>query len=30
MINYTSSGMGNMKCENTRHVQDNVTIANNC
>ena len=29
MINYTSSGMGNVKCENARHVQNNVTIANN-
>ena len=27
MINYTSSGMGNVKCENARHVQDNVTTA---
>ena len=25
MINYTSSGMGNLKCENARHVQNNVT-----
>ena len=30
MISYTSSGMGNVKCENARHVQKNVTIANNC
>ena len=27
MINYTSSGMGNLKCENARHVQNNVTTA---
>ena len=27
MINYTSSGMGNVKCENARHVQNNVTTA---
>ena len=27
MINYTSSGMGNMKCENARHVQNNVKAA---
>ena len=27
MINYTSSGMGNVKCENARHVQNNVTAA---
>ena len=27
MINYTSSGMGNVKCENARHVQDNETTA---
>ena len=27
MINYTSSGMENMKCENARHVQNNVTTA---
>ena len=27
MINYTSSGMGNVKCENARHVQKNVKIA---
>ena len=25
MINYTSSGMGNLKCENARHVQNNAT-----
>ena len=25
MINYTSSGMGNLKCENVRQVQNNVT-----
>ena len=25
MINYTSSGMGNLECENVRHVQNNVT-----
>ena len=30
MINYTSSGVGNVKCENARHVQNNITIANNC
>ena len=30
MINYTSSGMGNVKCENARHVQKHLTIANNC
>ena len=27
MINYISSGMGNLKCDNARHVQDNVTTA---
>ena len=27
MINYTSSGMGNLKCENVWHVQSNVTTA---
>ena len=27
MINYTSSGMGNLKCENAWHVQNNVTTA---
>ena len=27
MINYTSSGMGNLKCENARHDQNNVTTA---
>ena len=27
MINYTSSGMGNVKCENARHVQNNVKTA---
>ena len=27
MINYTSSGMGNLKFENARHVQNNVTTA---
>ena len=27
MINYTSSGMGNLKCENARLVQNNVTTA---
>ena len=25
MISYTSSGMGNVKCENPRHVINNVT-----
>ena len=29
MINYTSRGMGNVKCENAPHVENNVTIANN-
>ena len=28
MTNYTSSGMGNVKRESARHVQNNVTI--NC
>ena len=27
MINYTSSCIGNWKCENARHVQINVTTA---
>ena len=27
MTNYTSSGMGNLKCENARQVQNNVTTA---
>ena len=27
MINYTSSGMRNLKCENAWHVQNNVTTA---
>ena len=27
MINYTSSGSGNVKCENARHAQNNVTTA---
>ena len=27
MINYISSGMGNLKCEDARHVQNNVTTA---
>ena len=27
MINYTSSGMENLKCENAQHVQNNVTTA---
>ena len=27
MINYTSSGMRNVKCENARHIQNNVTTA---
>ena len=27
MINYTSSGMGNLKYENARHVQNNVATA---
>ena len=27
MINYISSGMWNLKCENARHVQNNVTTA---
>ena len=27
MINYTSSGMGNLKCKNGRHIQNNVTTA---
>ena len=27
MINYTSSGMGNVKSENVRHIQNNVTTA---
>ena len=27
MINYISSGTGNLKCENARHVQNNVTTA---
>ena len=27
MINYTSSGRGNVKCENARHAQNNVTTA---
>ena len=27
MINYTSTGMRDVKCENTRHVQNNVTTA---
>ena len=27
MINHTSSGMGNLKCENARHVQNNVATA---
>ena len=25
MISYTSSGMGNVKCENARHVINNAT-----
>ena len=28
MINYNSSGMGNLKCENALHVQNNVTATN--
>ena len=27
MINYTSSGMGNVKSENARHIQNNVKTA---
>ena len=27
MINYTSNGMGNVKCENARHAQNNATTA---
>ena len=27
MINYTSNGMGNPKCENAWHVQKNATTA---
>ena len=27
MINYTSSDMGNLKCENVQQVQNNVTTA---
>ena len=27
MINYNSYGMGNVKCENARYVQNNVTTA---
>ena len=27
MINYTSSGMGNLKYENARQVQSNVTTS---
>ena len=27
MVNYTSSGMGNQKCENARHFQNNVATA---
>ena len=27
MISYTSSGMGNLKCENARHALNNVTTA---
>ena len=27
MINYTSSGMGNLKYENARQVQSNITTA---
>ena len=26
MINYTSSGKGNVKCENVRHVQNNAQL----
>ena len=29
MISYTSSSMENVKCENVRHVQNNVTIVSN-
>ena len=27
MINYTSSGMGNLKCENARRAQNNAETA---
>ena len=27
MMNYVPSGMGNLKCENAPHVQNNVTTA---
>ena len=27
MINYTSSGMGNVKCENSQHFSNNVRTA---
>ena len=30
MINYTSRDMGNVKCKNAPHVQNNATIENNC
>ena len=30
MINYISSDVGNVKCENAWNVQNNVTTVNNC